>query len=62
MNENETARLLVSLAGIHLSAEREAALVAGLTGTKRITEMLASVDVAANEPAAQFRAPPSPSR
>jgi hypothetical protein len=57
MNENEQTRVLVSLTGIKLPAERVAGVAGGLSGTKRVVEMLAALDLSSNEPAAQFRAP-----
>lgn len=58
----EEARFLAALAGIGVPHEREAALAAGIVGTKRIAESLAKVDLGASEPAGRFRAPDGPNR
>jgi len=59
---NEEARILAALAGILAPPERESALAAGLALTKRIAESLATIDLMAGEPAAQFRPPASAGR
>jgi hypothetical protein len=58
----EEARILAALAGLNLPSDREASLAGGLALTKRIAESLAAADLAATEPAAQFRAPAAPSQ
>ena len=50
-------RDLAALAGIKLSPEREAAVVSGLEGTRRIAEALSVRDYAEAEPAVRFHAP-----
>jgi len=57
------ARVLLELAGLHLPAEREAFVAAGLGGSTRpIAEALARQDYGDTEPAARFRPPASESR
>jgi hypothetical protein len=58
----EEARTLAALAGLTVPPERLATLAAGHALTKRIAESLATVDLTAHEPAAQFRAPSSTGR
>ena len=58
----EEIRMLAALAGITVPPERESALAAGLALTKRIAESLATIDLTAGEPAAQFRPPASAGR
>jgi len=57
MDSVEEARRLAALAGIRLSDEREAALVAGIEGMRRIAEALGRRDYGEAEPACRFRPP-----
>lgn len=54
----EQVRILAALAPIRLPADREVALAGGLTTTRSIAEVLASIELFATEPATHFRAPP----
>jgi len=57
MEPIEEARCLAALAGIRLSSEREAALVAGFQGMRLIAEVLGARKYGEAEPASQFRPP-----
>ncbi|HEV8574585.1 MAG TPA: hypothetical protein VGR43_07740 [Dehalococcoidia bacterium] len=50
-------RDLTALAGVTLSPEREAALLSGLEGTRRIAAALSRRNFAEAEPAGRFHAP-----
>jgi hypothetical protein len=53
-----SARAVLELAALRLPAEREAAVAAGLEGSRRIAEALARRVYGDTEPAARFRPPP----
>jgi len=55
-------RDLAALAGVPVSPAREAALVSGLEGTRRIAEALSVRDYGEAEPTGRFRAPKAEAR